>query len=590
MYKSLDLYVAVHSQRIHDPSMSSIEQSTIVDYAAAATTAAAVDYRGGTERLRDVDDAVDDVGADDARVAVKSYHIVDDSTVNTGAVTMRSTLSSVAAAATALSSSPLPSSLSSVAVDVVTVTESSIGQTTQHDVDSSEDSIDSVVMIGRTVRADAKAVNTSSGSNGTIVVDKLTSLLKGDLHLKQQLSIVNGGEITIDKGMKTKPIPSSPIASLSDSNDSLQASSDPTDDDDNGRGVGYCDDDHDDDEDDEDEDEDRNIDESSDNDEVESYHNKNNNHHHDDGNKRDSTSINNTVHKNSSNMQTVDKNKSSDNKKGPKIKNYVRKRASKQHHQQQQQQQQSRFITFYRYVERMIVQSLIFRQVKRRLQVLTKYIRVLFVTMTTRNTKRESLLFAILYSVSIVILMHVLSKLASTITTLYISHYSTIQSDDVLRILNIHHDGTIVINTSSVVNRTTDHYSSIMNILRPITSSTRSSSSLSSTSSPLPTSTISSSSSSYIDASAYQTTVVVPTHWVRDGESISFGDFTHLNHDLNNIHTLDRVTNILPTAALKDRVVERYQWTRDGENGLWMLRHICLFSTHHDHHLSSCSS
>jgi len=480
---------------------------------------------------------------------------------------MRSIPSSVTAAATVLSSSPLPSSLpsslSSVAVDVVTVTESSIGHTTQHDVDSSEDSIDSVVMIGRTVRADVKVVNTSnsssSGSNGTIVVDKLTSLLKGDLHLKQQVSIVNGGEITIDKGMKMKPIPSSPIASLSDSNDSLQASSDPSDD-------------HDDDDDDDEDHEDHDIDESSDNDEVESYHNKNNNHHHDDddGNKKDRTSINNTIHKNSSSMQTVDITKSSGNKKGPKIKNYARKRASKQH--QQQQQQQSRFITFYRYVERMIVQSLIFRQVKRRLQVLSKYIRVLFVTVMTRNTKRESLLFAILYSVSIVILMHVLSKLASTITTLYISHYST-----------IHHDGTIVINTSAVVNRTTDHYSSIMNILRPITSSTRSSSS---------SATISTSSSSNIDASAYQTTVVVPTHWVRDGESISFGDFTHLNHDLNNIHTLDRVTNILPTAALKDRVVERYQWTRDGENGLWMLRLICLFSTHHHnhHHLSSCSS
>jgi hypothetical protein len=38
MYKSLDLYVAVHSHSIHDPSVSSIEQSTIVDYAAATTT------------------------------------------------------------------------------------------------------------------------------------------------------------------------------------------------------------------------------------------------------------------------------------------------------------------------------------------------------------------------------------------------------------------------------------------------------------------------------------------------------------------------------------------------------------------------
>ena len=164
--------------------------------------------------------------------------------------------------------------------------------------------------------------------------------------------------------------------------------------------------------------------------------------------------------------------------------------------------------------------------------------------------------------------MHVLSKLASTITTLYISHYDTTQSD-VLGILNIHHDGgTLFINTSAVDNRTTDHYSSIMNILRPITSSIRSSSAAAAATSSPPTTTSSLSSSSYIDTSAYQTTVVVPTHWVRDGESISFGDFTHLNHDLNNIHTLDRITNILPTAALKDRVVERYQWTRDGENGL----------------------
>jgi hypothetical protein len=478
----------------------------------------------------------------------------------------------------------------------VTVTESSIGHTTQQEVDSSEDSIDSVVMVGRTVRADAKVVNTSSGSSSGCngrniprVVDKLTSLLKGDLHLKK-LSIVHGGEITIDKGVKLKPLSSS-IASLSDSNDSLQASSDPTDDDDdnNGRGVGYFDDDHDDDEDDDDDDDkDHDIDESSDNDEVESY---SNNHRHDeDGNKRGSTSINNTVHKNKSDIQVIEITKiSSSKKKGAKIKNYGRKRASKQHHHQQQQHQQSRFITFYRYVERMIVQSLIFRQLKRRLQVITRYIRVLFVTMMTRNTKRESLLFAILYSVSIVILMHVLSKLASTITTLYISHYSTIQSDDVLRILNIHHDGTLVINTSAVVNRTTDHYSSIMNMLRPITSSTRSSSS-SKTSSPLPTTTISSSSSSYIDASAYQTTVVVPTHWVRDGESISFGDFTHLNHDLNNIHTLDRVANILPTAALKDRVVERYQWTRDGENGLWLLSLINICSMLILHSPSSPSS